>query len=86
MGKIIPRRENTVSTSYYEYPITQTEPGYAFDSKPKADPGPYRGIVNQKKDYRATICHDGEIKDGKTYPNRGFFHLCKKLGEKLVCH
>lgn len=77
-GDILLRRESTDSTSYYEYPVMQNGPGYDFDAKPKQNPGPYRGIVNQNKDYRGTICHNGVVKDGEHIPNAGRFHLCKK--------
>jgi len=61
------------TTSLREYPVTPEGSGYNFDSKkPKDDPGPFRGITNQKGRYKGTICHDGE----EDNPNAGRFHLC----------
>ncbi|KAG8166087.1 hypothetical protein KVR01_004639 [Diaporthe batatas] len=77
-GGLILRRQSTDSTSYYEYPVMQNGPGYDFDSKPKQNPGPYRGVVNQNKDYRATICHNGVVQNGENFPNLGDFHVCNK--------
>ncbi|POS72406.1 hypothetical protein DHEL01_v209200 [Diaporthe helianthi] len=78
LNGVILRRESTDSTSYYEYPVTQKGADYDFDCKPKQNPGAYRGIVNQNKDYRGTLCHNGEVRKGVNYPNSGDFHLCKK--------
>lgn len=66
-------RTNSSTKEYYEYPVQQSGSGYNFNSKPKDDPGPYRGITNQNKTYKGTICHDGDEKN----PNTGFFHLAK---------
>ncbi|KAI1082081.1 hypothetical protein F5B20DRAFT_578851 [Whalleya microplaca] len=72
---LIPKRPNSASTSYYEYPVTQKGGDYNFASKPKEEPGPYRGITNQDKTYKGTICHEGNKDTGNA--NHGKFHLCK---------
>ncbi|KAF8850065.1 hypothetical protein BDZ45DRAFT_208989 [Acephala macrosclerotiorum] len=88
-GSLIPRRPErsdsmestatcTTTTSYREYPVFQNGNSYNYNSKPKDNPGPFRGITNQNGNYRATICHDG----AGTNPNAGNFHLCEEEDEE----
>lgn len=80
IDKLFRTRRNSSTTNYYEYPVQQLGTGYNFGSKPKDDPGPYRGITNQNKTYKGTICHDGDKKTNNA--NAGHFHLCKKDGQQ----
>lgn len=43
---------------------------YAFDRKPKDNPGPMRAIANEKKNLQGVISHNGEAGN----PNAGRFH------------
>ncbi|KAJ8069135.1 hypothetical protein OCU04_002809 [Sclerotinia nivalis] len=71
--KLIPRRAGSESTSYHEYPVTQQQP-YNFNTKPKQDPGHMRAVLNQNKQYRGTISHNGEGDN----PNGGPFSFDDK--------
>ncbi|OCT51182.1 hypothetical protein CLCR_09047 [Cladophialophora carrionii] len=75
--ELFPKRSNS-PTIDMEYPVTQHGPPYNFKSKPKDDPGAFRAITNQNKDYKGTICHDGDRKANN--PNAGLFHLCEPRG------
>lgn len=81
-----PRQDNqsgsvSSTTSLYEYPVSRDGKPYNFASKPKDNPGPFRGITSQNKRYKGTVCHNGVERDpnsGKPNPNAGYFHRCKE--------
>ncbi|KAK4977510.1 hypothetical protein LTR66_003916 [Elasticomyces elasticus] len=66
-----------------EFPVSKNGKTYKYESKPKDNPGPFRGIATADgRIYCGTISHDGE-KEKKikkvtipANPNVGFFHLC----------
>lgn len=63
-------RTNSSTKTYHEYPVMASGKTYAFEKKPRANPGPFRAIVNQNKTFKGVIAHDGE----GTKPNAGRFH------------
>lgn len=79
-GKKLFQQPKDSSTTFHEYPVLASQDGkkqnYNYDQKkPKQNPGPFRAITDQNKDFKGVICHDGDKgRDGRGNPNGGSFH------------